>query len=127
MQSKAVARTVRIAPRKVRLILDLVRGKEVGEAISILKLTNKRSSPVVEKLVKSAVANAEHNYDMDIDNLYISEIYADEGPTLKRFRPRAQGRATKINKRTSHITVVVEEYANEAEVETEENQETENA
>ena len=74
MQSKAVAKTVRIAPRKVRLILDLVRGKEVGEAISILKLTNKRSSPVVEKLVKSAVANAEHNYDMDIDNLYISEI-----------------------------------------------------
>ncbi|CAM4211879.1 MULTISPECIES: 50S ribosomal protein L22 [Jeotgalicoccus] len=127
MQSKAVAKTVRIAPRKVRLILDLVRGKEVGEAISILKLTNKRSSPVVEKLVKSAVANAEHNYDMDIDNLYISEIYADEGPTLKRFRPRAQGRATKINKRTSHITVVVEEYANETEVETEENQETENA
>ena len=124
MQSKAVAKTVRIAPRKVRLILDLVRGKEVGEAISILKLTNKRSSPVVEKLVKSAVANAEHNYDMDIDNLYISEIYADEGPTLKRFRPRAQGRATKINKRTSHITVVVE-YAKEAE--TEENQETENA
>lgn len=127
MQSKAVAKTVRIAPRKVRLILDLVRGKEVGEAISILKLTNKRSSPVVEKLVKSAVANAEHNYDMDIDNLYISEIYADEGPTLKRFRPRAQGRATKINKRTSHITVVVEEYANETEVETEENQETKNA
>lgn len=127
MQSKAVAKTVRIAPRKVRLILDLVRGKEVGEAISILKLTNKRSSPVVEKLVKSAVANAEHNYDMDIDNLYISEIYADEGPTLKRFRPRAQGRATKINKRTSHITVVVEEYASETEVETEENQETENA
>lgn len=125
MKSKAVARTVRIAPRKVRLILDLVRGKEVGEAISILKLTNKRSSPVVEKLVKSAVANAEHNYDMDIDNLYISEIYADEGPTLKRFRPRAQGRASKINKRTSHITVVVEEYAND--VETEENQESEKA
>lgn len=125
MQSKAVARTVRIAPRKVRLIADLVRGKEVGEAISILKLTNKRSSPVVEKLVKSAVANAEHNYDMDIDNLYISEIYADEGPTLKRFRPRAQGRASKINKRTSHITVVVEEYANE--VDTEENQEVDNA
>lgn len=125
MQSKAVARTVRIAPRKVRLIADLVRGKEVGEAISILKLTNKRSSPVVEKLVKSAVANAEHNYDMDIDNLYISEIYADEGPTLKRFRPRAQGRASKINKRTSHITVVVEEYTNE--VDTEENQEVDNA
>lgn len=126
MQSKAIAKTVRIAPRKVRLILDLVRGKEVGEAISILKLTNKRSSPIVEKLVKSAVANAEHNYDMDIENLYISEVYADEGPTLKRFRPRAQGRASKINKRTSHITVVVKEYEDE-EVQTEENQETANA
>ena len=125
-QAKAIAKTVRIAPRKVRLILDLVRGKEVGEAISILKLTNKRSSPIVEKLVKSAVANAEHNYDMDIENLYISEVYADEGPTLKRFRPRAQGRASKINKRTTHITVVVKEYEND-EVNTEENQETANA
>lgn len=123
MQSKAIAKTVRIAPRKVRLILDLVRGKEAGEAISILKLTNKRSSPIVEKLVKSAIANAEHNYDMDIENLYISEAYADEGPTLKRFRPRAQGRASKINKRTSHITIVVKEYEND-EVQTEENQET---
>lgn len=127
MQSKAIAKTVRIAPRKVRLILDLVRGKEAGEAISILKLTNKRSSPVVEKLVKSAIANAEHNYDMDIENLYISEAYADEGPTLKRFRPRAQGRASKINKRTSHITIVVKEYENDEEVQTEENQETANA
>ena len=86
-----------------------MRGKEVGEAISILKLTNKRSSPVVEKLVKSAVANAEHNYDMDIDNLYISEIFADEGPTMKRFRPRAKGMASPINKRTSHVVVVVSE------------------
>ena len=121
MQAKAVARTVRIAPRKVRLVLDLVRGKEVGEAVALLKLTNKRAADVVEKLIQSAVANAEHNYDMDVDNLVVSEIYANEGPTLKRFRQRAQGRATAINKRTSHITVVltekeeaVEEQAEEA-------------
>ncbi|CAM4184304.1 50S ribosomal protein L22 [Lacicoccus alkaliphilus] len=128
MQAKAVAKTVRIAPRKVRLVMDLIRGKEVGEAISILKHTNKRTSPIVEKLINSAVANAEHNYDMDIDHLIVSEAYADEGPTLKRFRPRAQGRATKINKRTSHITIVVAEPADvveDAEVETEENEQVE--
>lgn len=110
MEAKAVAKTIRIAPRKVRLVLDLIRGKEVGEAISILKHTNKRSSPIVEKLIKSAVANAEHNYDMDIENLIIDQAFADEGPTLKRFRPRAQGRATRIDKRTSHITIVVAEF-----------------
>ena len=128
MQAKAVAKTVRIAPRKVRLVLDLIRGKEVGEAMSILQLTNKRSSPVVEKLIKSAVANAEHNYDMDVDHLIVSEAFADEGPTLKRFRPRAQGRATKINKRTSHVTIVVAEPASIEEdtaVETEENEKVE--
>lgn len=125
MQAKAVAKTIRIAPRKARLVLDLIRGKEVGEAIAILKLTNKRTSPVVEKLVHSAVANAEHNYDMDVENLFISEAYADEGPTLKRFRPRAQGRATKINKHTSHITIVVSEVAEEAVQETTEEAETE--
>lgn len=114
MQAKAVARTVRIAPRKVRLVLDLVRGKEVGEAVALLKLTNKRAADVVEKLIQSAVANAEHNYDMDVDNLVVSEIYANEGPTLKRFRPRARGRATAINKRTSHITVVLTEKVEEA-------------
>ncbi|WP_017547651.1 50S ribosomal protein L22 [Salinicoccus carnicancri] len=129
MQAKAVAKTVRIAPRKARMVLDLIRGKEVGEAIAILNLTNKRTSPVVEKVLKSAVANAEHNYDMDIDSLVVSEAYADEGPTLKRFRPRAQGRATKINKRTSHITVVVSEAVSEepAAEETEENKVEENA
>lgn len=123
MQAKAVARTVRIAPRKVRLVLDLVRGKDVGEAVALLKLTNKRAASVVEKLVLSAVANAEHNYDMDTDNLVVSEIYANEGPTLKRFRPRAQGRATQILKRTSHITVVVSEKEQVAEEATEENAE----
>ncbi|MCU7557043.1 50S ribosomal protein L22 [Macrococcus capreoli] len=109
MEAKAVARTIRIAPRKVRLVLDLIRGKEVAEAIAILKLTNKASSPVVEKLLMSALANAEHNYDMNIDTLIVKEAYANEGPTLKRFRPRAQGRASAINKRTSHITIVVGE------------------
>lgn len=109
MQAKAVARTVRIAPRKVRLVVDLIRGKQAGEAIAILKHTPKAASPVVEKLLKSAIANAEHNYDMDVNNLLISSVYVDEGPTMKRFRPRAQGRASQINKRTSHITVVVSE------------------
>ena len=108
-QAKAIARTVRIAPRKVRLVVDLIRGKQVGEAIAILKHTPKAASPVVEKVLKSAIANAEHNYDLDVNNLVISKVFVDEGATLKRFRPRAQGRASAINKRTSHITVVVAE------------------
>jgi len=109
MQAKAIAKSVRIAPRKVRLVVDLIRGKDVGEAIAILRHTQRGASPVVEKVLNSAVANAEHNYEMDTDNLLISEAYVNEGATLKRFRPRAQGRASKINKRTSHITVVVTE------------------
>ena len=113
MEAKAVARTIRIAPRKVRLVLDLIRGKNAAEAIAILKLTNKASSPVIEKLM-SALANAEHNYDMNTDELVIKEAYANEGPTLKRFRPRAQGRASAINKRTSHITIVVSDGKEEA-------------
>ncbi|MEH7223772.1 MULTISPECIES: 50S ribosomal protein L22 [Bacillaceae] len=109
MQAKAVARTVRIAPRKVRLVADLIRGKQVGEAIAILRHTPKAASPVVEKVLNSAIANAEHNYEMDANNLVITEAYVNEGPTLKRFRPRAMGRASQINKRTSHITIVVSE------------------
>ncbi|MFJ8263932.1 50S ribosomal protein L22 [Rummeliibacillus sp. NPDC094406] len=108
-QAKAIARTVRIAPRKVRLVVDLIRGKQVGEAVAILRNTPRAASPVVEKVLKSAVANAEHNYDLDVNNLVISEVFVDEGATLKRFRPRAQGRASAINKRTSHITIVVSE------------------
>lgn len=108
-KAKAVARYVRIAPRKVRLVVDLIRGKEVGEAIAILRHTPKSSSPVLEKLLNSAIANAENNYQMNVNNLVISEAYVDEGPTLKRFRPRAQGRAARINKRTSHITIVLTE------------------
>ncbi|MGM0855277.1 MAG: 50S ribosomal protein L22 [Bacillota bacterium] len=109
MQAKAVARTVRVAPRKVRLVVDLIRGKQVGEAVAILKHTPKAASPVIEKVLKSAIANAEHNFDMDINSLVVTEAYVNEGPTLKRFRPRAMGRASQINKRTSHITLVVSE------------------
>ena len=109
MQAKAAARTVRIAPRKVRLVVDLIRGKQIGEAVAILNHTPKAASIVVEKLLKSAAANAEHNYEMDLNNLVVSEVFVDEGPTLKRFRPRAMGRASAINKRTSHITLVVSE------------------
>ncbi len=87
-QAKATARTVRIASRKVRLVVDLIRGKKVGEAIAILRLTPKAASPVVEKVLKSAIANAEHNYEMDVENLFISEVFVDEGPTMKRFRPK---------------------------------------
>lgn len=109
MQAKAVARTVRIAPRKARLVVDLIRGKQVGEAVAILRHTPKAASLIVEKVLKSAAANAEHNYEMDVNNLVITQAYVNEGPTLKRFRPRAMGRASQINKRTSHITIVVSE------------------
>ena len=107
--AKAIARTVRIAPRKARLVVDLIRGKQIGEAMAILKFTPKAASPIVEKVLKSAIANAEHNYDLDLENLYVSEAFVNEGPTMKRFRPRAKGSASPINKRTSHITVVVSE------------------
>ncbi len=109
MEAKAIARQVRIAPRKVRLVVDLIRGKQVGEAIAILAHTPKAASPVVEKVLKSAIANAEHNLELDPNSLVITQVFVDEGPTLKRFRPRAMGRASRINKRTSHITVVVSE------------------
>ena len=94
MEAKAHARSIRIAPRKARLVVDLIRGKQVGEAEAILNLTPKAASPIVEKVLKSALANAEHNYEMDVNNLVVSQAFVDEGPTLKRFRPRAQGRAS---------------------------------
>lgn len=108
-QAKAHARYIRIAPRKVRLVIDLIRGKAVGEAISILRHTPKAASPVVEKLLNSAVANAEHNYSLDPNKLVITEAYVNPGPILKRYIPRSHGRASRINKRTSHITLVVSE------------------
>jgi large subunit ribosomal protein L22 len=108
-QAKAIARYVRIAPRKAQLVVDLIRGKQVGEAIAILRHTAKAASPVIEKVLNSAIANAEHNYSLDPNSLVISQAFVDQGPTLKRFRPRAMGRASRINKRTSHITLVVSE------------------
>ncbi|MEX2415401.1 MAG: 50S ribosomal protein L22 [Paenibacillaceae bacterium] len=100
---------VRIAPRKVRLVIDLIRGKEVGEAIAILRHTPRAASPVIEKILNSAIANAEHNYQLNPNNLKIESAFVNEGPIMKRFRPRAMGRASRINKRTSHITLVVSE------------------
>jgi large subunit ribosomal protein L22 len=109
MEVKAHARSIRIAPRKVKLVIDLIRGKNVGEAISILRHTPKAASPVVEKLLNSAIANAEHNHSLDVNSLVVAQVFANEGPTMKRFRPRAMGRASRINKRTSHITLVLSE------------------
>lgn len=109
MEAKAIAKTVRIAPRKVRLVVDLVRGKKVSEAAAILRLTPKGSSVVVEKVLKSAAANAVNNLKMDKNSLYVKEAYVNEGPTMKRFQPRAKGSAGGILKRTSHITIVLEE------------------
>lgn len=109
MEAKAQAKMIRISSRKVKLVIDLIRGKQVGEAFAILKLTPKAASPMVEKLLLSAVANAEHNYNMDTEKLYVKEVFVGEGPTLKRIRPRAKGSATQILKRTSHTTIVVAE------------------
>jgi large subunit ribosomal protein L22 len=109
MQAKAIARYVRIAPRKARLVIDLIRGKQVGEAIAILRHTPKAASPIIEKVLNSAMANAEHNLQLDANKLKVSEAFVNPGPTLKRFRPRAMGRASRIHKRTSHITVVLTE------------------
>lgn len=108
-EAKAVAKYIRISPRKVRQVIDIIRGKDVQEALAILKFTPKRASVPVAKVVKSAAANAEHNYEMNKDNLYVAACYVDQGPTLKRWRPRAMGRADVIRHRTSHITVVLKE------------------
>ena len=105
---KAVAKFVRIAPRKARLVADEVRGKSYPEAASLLRFTNKRAAKIVGDVLNSAAANAEHNSDADTDELRVKTIKVDEGPTIKRYRPRAMGRATMIRKRTSHITVELE-------------------
>ncbi len=112
MEAKAILRYVRISPRKVKIVADLIRNKPVGTALGILKNTPKAASDILEKLLGSAIANAENNHDMDAGSLYISEIYANQGPTLKRIRPRAQGRAFRIRKRTSHVTIVLKEKVN---------------
>ena len=109
MEAKAVLNYARISNRKVGIVLDLIRNKPVDEAKAILRHTPKAASILVEKLLASAVANAENNFNMDVSKLYVSETFANQGPTLKRVRPRAQGRAYRINKRTSHITLVLRE------------------
>jgi len=106
---RAIARYVRISSRKVKAVIDLIRNKKVDEALAILEYTPKAASVVVSKLIKSAIANAENNLELDRDNLYVAEIYANQGPTLKRIRPRARGMAYRIRKRTSHITVILDE------------------
>ena len=106
---KATAKYIRIAPRKVRIVMNLVRGKSVADALAILKFTPKVGADAVEKVLRSAVANAENNFDMDVDRLFISSAFVDQGPTLKRIHPRSRGQAFKILKRTSHVTVAVEE------------------
>lgn len=109
VEAKAIAKYVRIAPRKINLVAAEIRGKQVDEALAILKFTPKRGAEVLEKVLKSAVANAENNNDMDRESLYVSEAFGNQGPTLKRWRPRSQGRAYPILKRTSHVGVVVTE------------------
>jgi large subunit ribosomal protein L22 len=107
MEAKAVAKNIRISPRKVRLVVDVIRGQRVEDALSMLRNLPQRAAPMVEKLLQSAVANAEQKEMGDEENLRIQKATVDPGPTLKRFIPRAMGRATPIRKRTSHITIIV--------------------
>ncbi len=109
MEAKATAKYIRISPRKVQVVLDLIRNQPADKALAILQHTPKAACEVLEKLLKSAIANAENNHDMDGANLVVAKCYATAGPTLKRMRPRAQGRAFRILKRTSHITLVLAE------------------
>ena len=110
-ESRAIARHIRIAPRKARIVIDNIRGKNVNDALAILKFTPKAAAPIITKVVNSAVANAINNYDMDENSLYIAEAFVDSGPILKRMRPRQRGRAFPIHKRSSHITIVLRERA----------------
>ena len=109
LEAKTTLRYARISSRKVKIVADLIRGKKVDEALAIVKFTPKASSEILEKLLKSAIANAENNHGMNRGNLIVSEIYANQGPTLKRIRPAAKGSAVRIRKRTCHITIVVKE------------------
>ena len=109
MEVNATAKYIRIAPRKLRIVMNLIRGKNVNEAFAILQFTPKVGSEVIEKVLRSAVANAEHNNDMNVDNLVVSSCYVDQGPTMKRIHPRSRGQAFKILKRSSHVTVCVSE------------------
>ncbi|MFP4257725.1 MAG: 50S ribosomal protein L22 [Desulfovermiculus sp.] len=109
MEVKARARYIRVSPRKTRLVADNIRSKPVENALNILKFTDKKPAQALYKVLYSAVANAENSSSLDVDSLYVKQVYVDEGPTWKRIKPRAMGRATRIRKRTSHITVIVDE------------------
>ena len=113
METKAVARYIRISPRKARLVVDMIRGRDLYAAEQILDFSDKGAARVVSKVLRSAAANAENNNGMAAESLFVSKVFVDEGPTLKRFRPRAMGRATRINKRTCHITVILDEKEQE--------------
>jgi large subunit ribosomal protein L22 len=109
VETKAVARYIRISPRKARLVVDMIRGRDLAAAEQILDFSDKGAARVVSKVLRSAAANAENNNGLAAEGLFVSKVFVDEGPTLKRFRPRAMGRATRINKRTCHITVILDE------------------
>lgn len=113
MEAKAIAKYVRMSPIKLKPVADLVRGKDLNEALTILKFTPGKGSEIVEKVALSAVANAENNFDMDRDNLYVAEIKINQGPTMKRWRAGAQGRASMILKRSSHVSVTLKEKGEE--------------
>ena len=106
---RAVAKYVRVSPRKVQIVIDLIRGKQVDDALAILMYTPKSAAPVVEQLLNSAIANAENNLERSRENLYVAEVYANQGPTLKRYWARSHGRADLIKKHTSHITIVLDQ------------------
>ena len=107
MQTEAILRFVRLSPRKARFVADLVRGKKVDEAVNILKFSNQRAAKIIKKVLDSAIANAENNQGADVDELKVKTITVDDGPRMKRISPRAKGRADRIVKRTSHITITV--------------------
>lgn len=107
MASKAILRNARISPQKMRLVVDLVRGQAVGRALDVLQFQNKKGARMLRKLLESAIANAEHNEGADVDELHVSLAHVDEGPVMKRMSARARGRANRIVKRTSHVTLVV--------------------
>ena len=108
-EARATLKFARISSRKAKIVIDLIRGKSVDEALAIVKFTPKASSEIIEKLLKSAIANGENNHGMSHNKMYVAEIYANQGPTMKRIRPAAKGSAVRIRKRTSHITVVLRE------------------
>lgn len=109
MEVKAKISYARMAPRKLRLVADMIRGKDVNEAVKILSFVNKKSAPILKKLLKSAIANADQKKTIDVDTLFVKHITIDQGPTLKRYMPRAMGRASEIKKKTSHVNLVLEE------------------